>query len=87
MATMPAIAALCRQKRSLVRPVALVDAGLLHDDHAAPTRGAAAVVRELAVRDPPLVVAEVRDVGTEQDAVARRAATEIEWREEQHDPT
>ena len=80
----PAVGAPLGQRRALVRPVAAVHARSLDDDRAAAATGAGGVVRDVPLRQAAIVVAEVRDVRAEQQAVRRRGGADVERLEEPH---
>ena len=82
----PAIEAAGGQWRPLVRPVALVDARLLQYDDPATTVGPALVVRGVAIGEATVDVAEVGDMGTEQQSVAGGASPEPDRLEQSHQP-
>ena len=81
----PPVAAALGQWRPLVGPVALVDAGLLDHDRPAAPEGPAPVVRQVAVREGTVVVAQVRDVRPEEHAVGGRPRAEANGRQEPPD--
>jgi hypothetical protein len=66
----PAVCRTIGQRRTFVRPVAVVHAGAFGDDDAASTAGAALEVGGVARREAALVVAEVGDVWPEHDPIS-----------------
>ena len=78
----PPVGAALGQRRPLVGPVALVDAGLLDHDRPAAAERPPPVVREVASREGAVVVAQVRHVGPEEHAVGRGPRAEADGREE-----
>ena len=74
-----------RERRPVVRPIAVVHAGAFGDDDTATSCGSSGVVRGMPRREAACVVAEVCDVRPEHHSIDRLARAERQRVQQQHD--